>query len=66
MLKNKIISRLSSNADVIKVNHSHCSRMRFNENRCSKCADCCPQKAVRLEGGPGIDYEACTECMLCV
>jgi len=40
--------------------------MRFNQNRCSKCADRCPHAAINLEGGLSIDYGACTECMLCV
>lgn len=68
MLRGKLIDRLSTNADdLIIVNSSRCLRMRFddNENKCSRCTDCCPLGSIDIERLE-INRKVCTECMLCV
>lgn len=66
MLKEKLIDKFSAGDDLIGIHPARCLRMRFNKNRCSKCIDCCPAGAIRIEGGfLDIDKKTCTECMLC-
>jgi len=64
--RSKIINRLSTKADVIEIKQSRCLRRRFYKSRCSKCRDCCPADAIKIEGGLDIDRAVCAECMVCV
>ena len=36
--------------NVIHVTRSRCVRLRYNGNKCSKCIDICPEKAITEEG----------------
>ncbi len=47
------------------IRHSRCLRMRFNRSECLRCAEACPQGAIKLEGGISIDQTACTGCLRC-
>lgn len=51
----------------IKINNSHCLRMRYHNSLCDECNKFCPMNAIRIdEKGVHIDSGKCTECMLCV
>lgn len=53
--------------ETIKINNSHCLRMRYHNSSCDECNKICQMNAIRIdEKGVHIDSEKCTECMLCV
>lgn len=66
MLRQKIINKVSSNADIIGINPSRCLRMRYNKNRCNRCMESCPKSAIKIDEAFEINRNECSECMLCV
>lgn len=66
MFKDIPLEILSEHRGPIEADKSRCLRMRFGRDPCTKCTEICPRGAVSLGGGPIVDDDACTECMLCV
>lgn len=53
------------NDAVPATDRSRCSRLRFSENTCVRCAEQCPHNAVEIEDDVRIREDRCTHCGLC-
>lgn len=66
MLKSKIIDQIVKSSDMIRMDPSRCSRMRYNKSSCERCLKTCDTGAIFIENSLTIRRDTCSECMLCV
>ncbi|RMH70680.1 MAG: 4Fe-4S dicluster domain-containing protein [Gemmatimonadetes bacterium] len=64
-ISTKIASKITDTAPSVGVTKSRCLPMRFSAHPCTECVDICPHHAITLEPELAIDYQRCSECMLC-
>ncbi|WP_027388903.1 4Fe-4S binding protein [Chrysiogenes arsenatis] len=61
-----IVQTVARISETLRCHTSRCLRSRFFKNNCQLCKDVCPVDAVTLQSSVSIDYDRCTQCMLCV
>lgn len=66
ILKGKIIDKIMKSSEMIHIDPSRCSRMRYNKNSCEKCLKSCDTGAISIDNRLVIHRDTCSECMLCV
>lgn len=61
-----IVQTVARISETLRCHTARCLRSRFFKNNCQLCKAVCPVDAVTLLSSVAIDYDRCTQCMLCV